>query len=79
MENAFGVRARRIDGARIGNVGLDNLKPRIAVVLLQIAAPADNEVVENANMATLVDQPIDKMTSDEARSPCHQINHSSPR
>jgi len=48
-------------------------------VLLQIAAPADNEIVENANMATLVDQPIDKMTSDEARSPCHQINHSSPR
>ena len=52
----------------IGNVGLDNLKSRIAVVLLQIAAPADNEIVEHANMPAFVDQPIDKMTSDEARS-----------
>ena len=37
MENPFGIRARRIDGAHIGNVGLDDLEPRIAVVLVQIS------------------------------------------
>ena len=75
MENSFRARTRRIDGTHIGNIGLDDLKARIAVVLLQIAAPADNEIVEDANMAALVDQPIDKMASDEARTPCDQIKH----
>ena len=78
MENALCARARRIDGARIGNVRLDDLKPRIALVLLQIAAPADNEIVEHANTTALVDQTIDKMASDEARTARDQVNQNVP-
>ena len=51
---------------------------RITLVLFQIAAPADNEIVEHANAATIGDQTIDKMTANEARSSCHQIKHKYP-
>ena len=76
MENAFDAGARRIDRARIGDVGLDDLELRIAFVLLQIGAPADNKVVEDAHAAPFGDQPVDKMASDKAGAPSHQINHS---
>ena len=73
MENAFDTCARRIDRANIGNVGLDNIQSRIALVLFQIAAPADNKVVEDTNVTTFVDQTIDKMASDKACAASYEI------
>ena len=76
MENPFDTFARRINRPNIGNVSLDNIESRIALVLFQIATPADNKVVEDTNVTTFIDQTIDKMASDKACAPCHQINHS---
>lgn len=78
MKNSFRVRTRPIDRMHIANIRLDDLKARIAVVLFQIAAPTDNEVVQDADLAALVDQPIDKMASDEARTARDQINQNAP-
>ena len=50
------------------------VQPRVALVLLKIGAPTDDEVVEDAHMAALVDQTIDEVASDEACAPSYQID-----
>ena len=75
MEHALHARASRVDRGLIGNVRFDNFQPRIAMMLLKVGAPADDEAVEDAHAPALVYQAIDEMTADETRAACHQIDH----
>jgi hypothetical protein len=47
------------------------------VMLLKVGAPADDKAVEDAHVPSLVDQTIDKVTSNKARAASYQI-HSLP-
>ena len=73
MEDALDAGAGRIDGAHVGDVGLDHLEPRIAFMLLQIGSAADDEVVEHTHPPALGHQAIDEMTADEARPSRNEV------
>ena len=78
VKDSFRPGARHINGTHISNVGLDDLESRISVELLQIAAPADRKIVEHANATAFSNQPVNEMTSDEARPARHQVKHGIP-
>ena len=75
MEHALRTRRRRVDRGLVGNVCFDDLQPRVAVMLLKIGTPADNETVEDAHVPSSVDQPIDEMTADESCAAGYKIDH----
>jgi hypothetical protein len=77
MEHSFRARAGRIDCGFVGNVGFDDFQPRIAVMLLKIGTPADDETIQHADVPAVGDQTIDKVTSNKARAASYQI-HSLP-
>jgi hypothetical protein len=47
-------------------------------MLLQVATPANDEIVEHANTPTFGDQTIDEVTSDKARATGHKVKHYIP-
>src|SRR5215467_15567993 len=79
MEDTLDVIERRDDHSLVDHIPLDDLETGVARVLLEIAAPPDREVVENANPPTFGDQPIDQVTPNEAGPPGNQIkSHACP-
>ena len=77
MEYPLNVNAGQVDCSFVGNISFDDFQPWVAVMLLKVGAPADNKVVEDAHVPSLVDQTIDKVTSNKARAASYQI-HSFP-
>ena len=75
MEHALRARRRGVDRCFVGNVRFDNFQPRVAVMLLKIGTPADDETVEDAHVPSSVDQPIDEMTADETCAAGDKIDH----
>ena len=79
MEHALGASRGRVDGGFVRNVRFDNLQPRVAMVLLKIGAPADDEAIEDAHVPAFVDQPIDEVTSDKTCAAQLQDRSKCPR
>jgi hypothetical protein len=73
MENTLDAGARGIDGGLVRNIGLDDLDPWIASVLLQVGAAAHYEAVEHTHAPAFSHQAIDKMTADKSRTTGDQI------
>src|SRR6185295_7115092 len=74
MKHALGASTGGIDSILVRDICFDNVQPRVALVLLKIGAPADDEAIEDAHMPALVDQAIDEVASDEACAPSYQID-----
>jgi hypothetical protein len=66
------------DCSGIGDVAFDDFKPGLVRVLREICAPAHDQAVEHTDRPALAQQPIDKVTSDEARTTGDQITGCSP-
>ena len=64
-----GAGAGRIDRGGVGDIGLDDLNLGIALVLLEIGAAADDEIVEHPHTAALRQQAVDKMAADKPAPP----------
>ena len=77
MEYALNVSAGQVDCSFVGNISFDDFQPWVAVMLLKVGAPADDKAVEDAHVPSLVDQTIDKVTSNKPRAASYQI-HSYP-
>jgi hypothetical protein len=73
MEYALNVSAGQVDCSFVGNISFDDFQPWVAVMLLKVGAPANDKAVEDAHVPSLVDQPIDKVTSNKARAASYQI------
>jgi hypothetical protein len=66
VENTVHAFAGRVDGAVIRNIGLDDLQVRIAVVLRQIGATADNKAVKHTDATAFLQKAIDKVAANKA-------------
>jgi hypothetical protein len=75
VENPLHAGTGRINRLLVGNIRLDDFKASVIPVLLQIGAPADDEIVKDSNVPTLIDQPIDEVASNEACATRYQIEH----
>ena len=73
VEDAIAASSRRHNG-RVGNIGFDEAKARIAVMLLEISEPSDSQVIEDADRTALSEEAIDEMTADKTGATRHQIN-----
>ena len=56
MKYSFDTLHAALTATRVGNVSFHDFEPRIALVLVQIGAPPDNKIVEDANATALGDQ-----------------------
>jgi hypothetical protein len=65
VKNAFYALAGGVDCAVIGDIGLDDLKVRVAVVLGQVGAAADDETVIDPDATALFQKAIDKMAANK--------------
>ena len=75
MEDALDAPAVAASTAsRIGDIGFDDLQPRIAGVLLEIGAAADDETVEHPDRPAFGKQTIDEVAADKAAAACHKVD-----
>ena len=63
-----------ITAARSATSASTIAQKRISVVLLEVSAPADNQIVEHADRTALGQQAIHEVTADKAGAARHQIN-----
>jgi hypothetical protein len=73
VKNPLDADASRIDGCLVSDIGIDDLDIRIALVLDQIGATADNEIVKDPDATPFGKKPVDQVASDESGTTCHKI------
>jgi hypothetical protein len=74
MEYALGSRHGCGHGDRVRNIGFDDTQTRISIVLLEVSAPADDQIIEHANRAPLRQKAIHQVTTDKSGAARHQID-----
>ena len=75
MEHALRASRGGFDRGFVRNVRFDDLQTRVALMLLKIGTPADDEAIEDAHVPAPLDQPIDEMTADETCAARYKIDH----
>ena len=76
MENAGRTSRCRSHRLGIGYVCLDNLKARIASMLLEVGPAANDKTVEDPNRAPHGNQAIDEMAADEPGAAGYKVDAS---
>ena len=70
MENALDALAGLVHGGLVGHVAFDDLKRRIAAVVRQIGPAADNETVDDTNLAAFGQETVNQVAADKSGPAC---------